>query len=127
MGAVARQCWIDIPLHSPHVGLDEFVVMPNHVHGILVINSEFVAAGNANMPAERFSRPVSGSIPTIVRSYKSATTKLIHGRRGYAGFPVWQRNYYEHVIRNQEELAALRQYIVDNPRAWLRDEEYRPL
>jgi len=90
-GCIAHQCWTDIPNHFPHVQLDAFIVMPNHVHGILVIAHhaapDDVGARHAvpqpptashNPTVEQFGKPVHGSIPTIVRSFKSATTKRIN-------------------------------------------------
>ena len=116
----------------PYVVLygDEFVVMPNHVHGIIwIVGDDAVGARRRRAPmgddqtVERFGKPVSGSIPTIVRAYKSATTKRINALRGTPGAPVWQRNYYEHIIRDEEDLQRIRQYIRDNPTQWTMDRE----
>ncbi|MGQ9494511.1 MAG: transposase, partial [Anaerolineae bacterium] len=72
---------------------------------------------------ERFGKPTSDSIPTIVRLFKSATTKRINEMRGLPGSPVWQRNYYEHIIRNEESLHRIREYILTNPLRWAVDRE----
>ncbi|MCP9448186.1 MAG: hypothetical protein NNA22_11550, partial [Nitrospira sp.] len=77
-GEIARHCWFDIPAHFPHAELDAFVVMPNHVHGIIVIVDGRGTACRA--PTERFGHPVTGSIPTVIRSFKSAVTKRINER-----------------------------------------------
>ena len=69
---------------------------------------------------ERFGKPVPGSIPTIVRSYKAAVTLRISAGRGVL---VWQRNFYEHIVRNDESLDRIRQYIIDNPTRWDDDDE----
>ncbi len=134
-GELIEACWNDIPSHFLRVQLDAFVIMPNHVHGILHTLEPHSAAtvgarhavplpGNApHRQAERFSRPVVGSIPTIVRSVKSATTRRINERRGTPGVPIWQRNYYEHIIRDEASLNRIRQYIVDNPARWASDPE----
>ncbi|MCP9448033.1 MAG: hypothetical protein NNA22_10760, partial [Nitrospira sp.] len=74
-GGIARQCWFDIPAHFPNASLDEFIVMPNHVHGIIVVDGRGTAC---RAPTEQFGRPVTGSIPTIIRSFKSAVTKQIN-------------------------------------------------
>ena len=71
----------------------------------------------------RFGRPVSGCLPTVVGSYKAAVTKRINESRGTPGAAVWQRNYYEHVIRHEEDLRRIREYIAQNPLAWEHDEE----
>ena len=71
---------------------------------------------------EQFGKPVSNSIPTIVRLFKSTATKQINEIRNTPGFPVWQRNYYEHIIRNEDELNRIREYIINNPLQWPEDE-----
>ncbi|GBD36706.1 hypothetical protein HRbin36_01834 [bacterium HR36] len=200
-GRIAEQCWRDIPAHFPHVELDAFVVMPNHVRGILLItgaphdsvgaphdsvgtrhnsvvgaghnsvgaphdsvgarHNSVVGAGHNSVGAphdsvgtrhnsvgarravplhdvpppnnvpindavplqERFGKPVAGSIPTIVRSFKSAVTHKVNALRGTPGAAVWQRNYYEHIIRSEESLQRIREYISTNPLRWHLDRE----
>lgn len=73
-------------------------------------------------PREQFGKPIPGSIPTIVRSYKSAATLRVNLMRGTPGASLWQRNYYEHVVRNDLSLSRIRQYILDNPARWHDDE-----
>ncbi len=75
------------------------------------------------LQVEKFGKPVIGSIPTIIRSYKSAVTKRINENRGCHRAGVWQRNYYEHVIRGEIELNRIREYIVNNPLSWELDIE----
>jgi hypothetical protein len=72
---------------------------------------------------ERFGRPTSNSLPTIVRLFKAATTKRINEWRGTPSAPVWQRSFYEHIIRNEAALNRIRQYILDNPARWMFDRE----
>jgi len=81
-----------------NIALDEFVIMPNHVHGILWIVND-VGARHAVPLREQFGKPAPGSIPTVIRSYKSAVTRGINEMRGTASAGVWQRNYWEHIIR----------------------------
>jgi len=118
-GHIVWRCLEEIPLHFPHAELDAFVVMPNHVHGIVILTVQNGVFGKM----EQFGKPVPGSIPTIVRSFKSATTRHINALRGTPGAPVWQRNYYEHIIRNEESLNRIREYIVTNPMRWALDRE----
>ena len=118
-GRMVEKCWNDIPVHFPHVKSDEFVVMPNHVHGIVVIDA--VGARHAVPLPEQFGKPVSGSIPTVVRSFKSAVTKRINAVRGNPGAKLWQRNYWEHIIRNESEWNRIREYIRNNPGTWESD------
>jgi REP element-mobilizing transposase RayT len=123
-GRVAEQCWNDIPAHFPHAVLDEMVVMPNHVHGIVWINGRGTACRTPTM--EQFGQPVSGSISTIVRSFKSAVTKHINELHGVSGNTIWQRNFYERIIRNETELNGIREYIRSNPALWATDDLHVP-
>jgi REP element-mobilizing transposase RayT len=122
-------------MHFAHVRPDAFVVMPNHIHGVFMFtdhpdetNRPLVGARHAvplpnpdGRTAEAFGAPVRGSLPTVVRSFKSAVTRQVNRMRGTPGASVWQRNYYEHIIRDEGALAAVREYICRNPEAWGRD------
>ena len=108
----------------PRVTLDSFVIMPNHIHTILLLTDTANASNDhAFVRKERFGQPTSDSLPTAVRLLKSATTSRINTLRGTPGQPVWQRNYYEHVIRNDDSLHHIREYIADNPLQWAFDRE----
>jgi REP element-mobilizing transposase RayT len=72
---------------------------------------------------EQFGKSISNSIPTIVRLFKATTTKQINRIRNTPGVPVWQRNYYEHVLRNEADLNEIREYIITNPLKWALDRE----
>ena len=132
-GFVAKQQWEKLPKRFPHIELGAFVIMPNHMHGILGIIDGRGTAGNLNdlegessrrAPTyEQFQKPVTGSIPTIIRSYKSAVSFRINLIRRTDGFPVWQRNYYEHIIRNDKDLQNITNYIESNPSLWDEDDE----
>ena len=135
IGLVVAECWEAIPQHFPHIQLDEFVVMPNHIHGIIIIERRGTACrarfwddGDDQGTACRaptvgtFGRPIAGSLSTIIRSFKSAVTKQVNELRENRGVSVWQRNYYEHVIRDENDLCTVRQYIADNPMKWADDE-----
>jgi putative transposase len=132
IGSIVNDCWAAIPRHFPDVDLDTFVLMPNHLHGILVIRSAPVGVQHAG-PSERRVRHAGplqpqrwsppGSIGAIVRSFKSAVTKTCNERQLTNGTPIWQRNYYEHVIRKDEDMNRVRQYIIDNPKNWATDKE----
>ena len=133
-GEVALGCWNDLPNHYSHVEIDEFVVMPNHVHGIIVltdqqgktsISESVTGAGRGQVGAGLKPAPTERRhpLPEIVRAFKTFSSRRINERRGSPGVPVWQRNYYERVIRDERELDAIRQYIVDNPAKWAEDIE----
>jgi len=102
--------------------------MPNHVHMIIVIwhNNESGNGTACRTPTvEKFGKPVKQSVPTIIRSYKSIVTKRINILRNTPGVSVWQRNYYEHIIRNEREMNRIRRYIINNPPNWEYDRENR--
>lgn len=124
-GRVVELCWQAIPEHFPHVELDAFVMMPNHLHGVVFITGATVGATHAS-PLQTPSAPYGprrGSIAAIVGSFKSAATKRINEQRATPGSPLWQRNYYEHIIRDENSLTSIRKYIVNNPLQWSMDRE----
>lgn len=112
VGLVIGAGWQEIPRHFPQVVLDAFVVMPDHVHGILVIQEGEIATGPRS---RRFGEPVPGGLPTIVGSFKAAATRRVNELHGSPGAPLWQRNYFERVLRNEHELRRARWHIVTNP------------
>jgi REP element-mobilizing transposase RayT len=174
-GQIVVQTWQDLPNHVPNVQLDAFVIMPNHVHGIIIITERAGGIGAGFKPACRTMGPCSaadfGSIagpgsvgagsepaptiitttpgsaagsgpvgaglepaptaptrssyglPEIIRQFKTFSARRIKELRGTPGTPVWQRNYYEHTIRNESSLNRIRQYIAENPVRWDADQE----
>ena len=119
-GDIVRATWHDLPRHLPDVEVDALVVIPNHVHGILALHGRGTAC---RAPSEAFGRPVPGSIPTIVRSFKSSATREVNRLRGTPGAAVWQRGYFEHIIRTTDDLDRLRRYVESNPLRWTLDRE----
>jgi REP element-mobilizing transposase RayT len=121
-GAIAERCWMEIPQHYPYVILDAFVIMPNHVHGIIILNDNGSIVGANNHSPLRNDRPrgTTQTIGSIVRGFKIGVTKWF--RQHTDIYNVWQRNYYEHIIRNDMELQRIREYIVNNPTNWRNDE-----
>jgi REP element-mobilizing transposase RayT len=177
-GEIARGSWLSIPRHFKNVELDEFVIMPNHLHGIIIIESSEVAgealanqdfsqsfsevagealanqdfsqlfsevAGEAlanqdfskqqNLSSQCFAPTVytgetvkingtkPQSLAAITQNYKSVSTRQINRMNKAKGNVIWQRNYYEHIIRNEEALNNIREYIVNNPISWVKDQE----
>ena len=116
-GRLVHEAWLGLPDHYPHVGLDVFVIMPNHLHGIIVFSGDGVEAGLK--PAST----VRHALPEVVRGFKTFSSRRINAWRQTPGTPVWQRNYYEHVIRNERELDKIREYIATNPLRWALDRE----
>jgi putative transposase len=105
-GRVADRCWREIPTHFPRAVVDEHVVMPNHVHGLLNLVDRTTACRG---PMEAFGKPVAGSVPTIMRSYKAAVSRAL-------GESVWQSRFYEVRARDETARTNIRNYIRDNPR-----------
>ncbi len=122
---IAAECWLQIPAHFSTLELDEWIIMPNHLPGILVLTATVpcrdvqlnapTSLGNTHSQMS----PQSGTLGVVIRTYKAAVTTLCR-QAGQAGF-AWQRNYYEHIIRDEDELNRARQYIMDNPQNWSSD------
>ena len=121
IGEIVQTVWIEIPRHFSNTTLETHVVMPNHIHGILHIQSKLPGAIN---PAghgdtlQRFGKPIPGSIPTIVRSFKSAASKRARESGLAIGESIWQRGYFEHIVRNTDEYVEIANYIRLNPVRW---------
>ena len=122
IGRVAHRMWEEIPTHFPQVETNVWVVMPNHVHGVIVIADPHVGAAHAS-PLQRPSGPPKRSLGAIVGAYKSAVSRHVNQSGHPHGLPIWQRNYYDHVIRDNAALDRVRQYIADNPARWDEDPE----
>ncbi len=120
-GQAVLQTWQGLPGRFPAIELDEFVVMPNHVHGILHnVGAPFMAPGlSAPEPSDAMNR--APTLGEMVRALKAVSTRAI--RQQVLPSFAWQRNYYEHVIRNDGELSKIRAYIVNNPLQWSLDRE----
>ncbi len=117
IGKIVESVWLSLPQHHL-VQLDAFQIMPNHVHGIMVICRGFARKTPTHGV---FGHVESGSLSCIIRSFKSEITKQIRIMINDREFPVWQRNFYEHIIRNEKELSKIREYILLNPNMWKRD------
>lgn len=120
IGAIVQDEWLWSPLIRTYMHLDAFVITPNHVHGIIVLDPEQGTARRAPT-SERCGAPVERSLPTIVRAFKSASTSEINRMRNTPGAPVWQRSFYEHVICDDRDLERIRTYIINNPSQWRTD------
>jgi len=115
-GSIADNCWRNIPSHFPNTDLLDYIVMPNHIHGVIVIRNKAGAACCAPTGNRRHG-PAKGSLGAIVRSFKSAVTKTINVDNLII-WPVWQRGYYDRIIRNAKELKYVIEYIRTNPTNW---------
>ena len=162
--SIVREEWHNTAIVRDYIVLDEFVVMPNHIHGIIIIrgNRRGQAAPDPNsgnrininkeMSDPNTNNTINKTVPdpnannctinkrathriaptihpnslgSIIGQFKSLVTKRINRLRNTPGVPVWQRNYYEHIIRNEKELNEIRDYIIHNPTNWNKD-KYNP-
>ena len=108
LGHLIIKCWQSIPDWFQNVKLDKFVVMPNHLHGLLQINNDEQIQPTA--------------LTTIIASFKSSVTRQWNQQNGVASRSVWQRSFHDHIVRNEKSLNQKRQYIQDNPLKWHLDE-----
>ena len=123
-GRIVQEQWKKTARIRSSVELDQFVIMPNHLHGIVILKESRCRDTARRVPTpEQFGKPVVGSLSTVIRSFKSAATKRINLVRRTPGARVWQPRYYEHVIRNKKDLSSIREYIITNPAKWASDSE----
>ena len=136
IGQIVVECWNCVPQHFPSVELGESVVMPNHMHGIISWGiTETRTPHPQENPNRRGEVPSSddvnpnrrGEVPSpalgkIIAYFKYQSTKHINQHRNMAGTRIWQRNYHDHIIRDDTDLQRLRQYIQDNPMKWELDQ-----
>ena len=124
-GEIVARAWTKSTIIRPNVNVDVFVIMPNHIHGIIIID-EPVRGDALIRPDNKRTGIQSGSLGAIIGQMKSVTTKQINIQRGLPGAPVWQRNYYDHIIRDAEEIESIYMYIIQNPVSWSDDPENPP-
>jgi REP element-mobilizing transposase RayT len=141
LGQFAYNQWKQIPQRFENVELNEFVIMPNHIHGIIVIVSgrgEGLENSHNFPPKSTFSNPsplqdhstsrfngtVPGSIGAIIQNFKSGTSRKINAMPDMKNVKIWQINYYDHIIRDREDYDRIVEYIRDNPSNWEKDELY---
>jgi putative transposase len=127
-GVIADLLWHEIKNHEKNIELGAFQVMPNHIHGIIILNGHFVDAGHALHPQndqppktigqQRFQNIGKNSISSIIGSYKSAVTK--HANRLGVEF-AWQTLFYDHIIRDNNAYQRIHHYIINNPLKWKED------
>ncbi|MFA9404307.1 MAG: transposase [Anaerolineales bacterium] len=138
LGQTTYQYWSEIPQHHTYVTIDEIIVMPNHIHGILILAEtlpvETPPAAETlpvetlhatSLPSSTMSSisPRRGSLGVIIRSFKSAVTRWAR-KNGHPNF-AWQPRFYDHIIRNEDALSRIRFYIQINPMKWEHDKYFR--
>lgn len=119
-GSITEEEWLKTATIRQEIELDAFVIMPNHFHAIVVIDQ---AHSRAPLPQSPSLKRPPYSLGSLIAGFKSSVTTRINTSGNTPGFRVWQRNYYEHIIRNQRSLDTIRQYILSNPAQWASDRE----
>lgn len=123
-GCIVDECWRAIPDHFAHARLDQTQIMPDHLHAIIILtpvpSTHWVdPTGAPDAPRTRPNGPQRGSLGAIIGAFKSVTAKRINTALGRPGDTIWQRGYYERVIRRQGgEYGRIAQYIAENPANW---------
>jgi len=148
-GKIVKRYWNEITKYYPDIKLLEYIIMPNHIHGILwftkyITDNQIVGAtkppvrystdhelplyNESNSQNELFRQDRRNRrkmvLPKIIGRFKMQSAKQINMLRGTSGLPVWQRNYYEHIIRNADSYLKIAEYIVNNPRTWEKDKYF---
>ena len=126
LGKILRSCWVRIPEHFANATINEYVIMPNHLHGIvaLAVGTRYIVPSDlGGRIKEAFQKPTRGTIPTIVRTFKAAVTRSARAELKMAGQMIWQSNYFERVLRDGREVANAVRYIGENPARWRWDED----
>lgn len=118
VGEIVSEYWRGIKLHFKNTELDEFIIMPNHIHGIIYIVEKLSSIADVH---SKFSNPIKGSLSVIVGQFKSSVKRWCN-KNGYNHF-CWQSRFYDRVIRDEKELLNIRQYINNNPVNWKNDDE----
>ncbi len=124
-GILVEQAWLELPRHYSHVVLDQFIIMPNHFHGIVTLtdadaDADSVGAGlKPDVRAGLKPAPTKRhGLPEIIRAFKTFSARHINEMRQTPGTSIWQRNYYEHVIRNEADYERIAEYVENNPAKW---------
>ena len=122
IGNIVKKCFLEIPEHFSDVKLDEYVVMPNHIHGIIVINKSVGNShGHSLQKNEWHCQRMKMTLPNVINGFKSSATRIIRQKHDNFLF-VWQKSFHDHIIRNEKSLNNIHQYIINNPLKWETDE-----
>ncbi len=125
-GLTVAECWERLPLRYPHVELDEWIVMPNHLHGIIAICEDAGGSRPAPTSPDAGAPDVGARVKLLgqlLGAFKTTSARRINQMRGTPGASVWQRNYFDHIVRTDQELERIRSYIAENPAKWSTDRE----
>jgi len=123
-GKIVERCWQELPSHFAGIDVSNYIIMPNHIHGIIkIFRGEALEKSeqteNTSFP-RKYDGTKSGSLGAIIQNFKSVSTRKFNKINGSGGMKLWQRNYYEHIIRNEEDFNRICLYIKNNPAKWTR-------
>ncbi len=123
LGTIVETAWFDLPNHYPHIELDAFIIMPDHIHGIIWLHDMPVIVGDGlrdgvgdGVGDGLRPSPTKHGLTEIVRALKSFSARRINEARGTQGQSFWQRGFYDHIVRLENDLEDIRQYILENPK-----------
>jgi putative transposase len=116
-GKIVIKCWDDLPNHYHNIRLDGFIMMPNHVHAIIIIKNPIVGNGFKPFPTKKYN------LSEIIRGFKTFSSRKINEQRNITDKFQWQKSFYDHIIRNEKSLNKIREYIQNNPLQWHLDVE----
>jgi len=122
-GKIVKSMWDEITNHYDGILLDEFIVMPNHVHGIIIITEDSVGVIHESPLKMNIKERRQMLLSKIIGRFKMNSSKQINNIRNTPGMSVWQRNYYDHIIRNQKSFHRIQEYIIRNPERWQMNKE----
>ncbi len=114
-GRIVEKAWLDLPHHYQNIAVDSFCVLPDHFHGVIF-----------QIKIAQEEKAIRQGLSEIIRGFKSRSARQINLIQATAGIPVWQRGFYDRIIRNSVELNLIRRYIADNPANWESDEKFPP-
>lgn len=123
-GEISKKCWEGIPEHNENIILDEYCIMPNHIHGIIEVRNRHACSLQKKRNIQK--------IPVVIGSFKSAVTKLINRKQGFLSptnkiYFQWQKSYHDRIVRNDVELEKIRNYIIENAENWEKDTEFKEI
>lgn len=121
-GQIVANCWLALPRHFSHITLDAWILMPDHLHGVLILQESAAAVVRATRTLEARPAQANGTQPNslnaIVQSFKSISARKVNQLSRTPGARLWQRDYYERIVRDERELHNIRRYIEGNPARW---------
>jgi REP element-mobilizing transposase RayT len=118
IGKIVEKAWLGLPDHYPDIDVEHFIIMPNHLHGLVEIKEAPRRGGFLNPPLQK-----AFGLTEIIRGFKTWSAREVNSLRNTKGVPLWQRSFYDKIIRDEKQLFTILEYIRYNPQRWADDEE----